>query len=187
MHIAVLGTGAWLGLRGNDQATAQYTYATVTRADVSQVVTGSGTVKPSSTLAQRVFRQGSVTGLGAVEGAAVKPGAELFRIDNKPEYALEGPAPFYRMLTSTDDEGDDVTGLQTLLKPLGSGIRPPLVRVRPTWTPESTSHALLGLRSDARHRLGDQRRLRKEQRRGRAQLDTSLAPYLHYLHLGHIL
>ncbi|MEI6451032.1 MAG: efflux RND transporter periplasmic adaptor subunit [Actinomycetes bacterium] len=117
--VVVLGVSAWLLLRKNDQATTQYKYAKVTRADVSRVVTGSGTVKPSSTLAQRAFRQGFVTSLGVAEGARVKPGRELFRSDGKPVFALAGSIPFYRMLTSASDKGKDVRALQEMLKSLG--------------------------------------------------------------------
>ena len=117
--IAALSVGAWLLLRKTDRAPTQYKYTTVARADVSQVVTGSGTVRPTQTLTQRVFRQGTVTSVGVTEGASVMLGQELFRIDDQPVYALNGLAPFYRVLTSDKDKGGDVTALQNLLKSFG--------------------------------------------------------------------
>jgi len=117
--IAALSVGAWLLLRKTDRVPTQYKYTTVARADVSQVVTGSGTVRPTQTLTQRVFRQGTVTSVGVTEGASVMLGQELFRIDDQPVYALNGLAPFYRVLTSDKDKGGDVTALQNLLKSFG--------------------------------------------------------------------
>jgi multidrug efflux pump subunit AcrA (membrane-fusion protein) len=117
--IAALGLSAWLLLRDNGAAATQFKYAVVARADVSEVVTGSGTVKPRATLAQRAYRPGTVTSLGVAEGAEVKAGAELFRIDNQPVYALAGSTPFFRMLTTDADKGKDVRALQELLKSLG--------------------------------------------------------------------
>ncbi len=115
--VAVAAAGWYLLIR-DDTATAQYETAVVQRADVNRTASGSGVVRPTKTMPVRVYRRGTVTRVTAEEGAGIAAGDELFRIDNKPTFALASTVPFYRALAA-DDEGSDVKALQTLIHDLG--------------------------------------------------------------------
>jgi multidrug efflux pump subunit AcrA (membrane-fusion protein) len=116
--LAGLGAGVWFLWFRNTEAAPQYLQATVTRGEVVTTVSGSGTVRAPYAVSIRTARSGSVTAVLVKEGQLVKPGQELFRIDERPTYALGGRFPFYRVLSTGEEEGTDVRALQQMLKDL---------------------------------------------------------------------
>ncbi|MHB0980761.1 MAG: efflux RND transporter periplasmic adaptor subunit [Thermoleophilia bacterium] len=116
--VVVVAVGYWLANRGGQAAGPKYETIKVSKGDVQELVSGSGTVRPAATTTVRVAAPGTVTSVSVTEGQTIAAGAELFRVDGRPAYALLTSAPFYRVLASGDD-GDDVRALQECLKGLG--------------------------------------------------------------------
>ncbi|MHB8870659.1 MAG: efflux RND transporter periplasmic adaptor subunit [Thermoleophilia bacterium] len=116
--VVVAAAGYWYANRGGQEAGPTYETIEVSRGDVEEMVSGSGTVQPTSTMVVRVTAPGTVTAVSAVEGQPIAAGAELFHVDGRPVYALLTDTPFYRVLASGDD-GDDVLALQEFLTDLG--------------------------------------------------------------------
>lgn len=116
--VVVVGVGYWFANRGGQAAGPKYETIKVSKGDVQELVSGSGTVQPGATTTVRVSTPGTVTSVSVTEGQTIAAGAELFRVDDRPVYALLTSAPFYRVLASGDD-GDDVRALQEFLTGLG--------------------------------------------------------------------
>lgn len=114
----VAAVGYWYAGRDGQAAGPQYETIQVSRGDVQEIVSGSGTVRPASTTTVRAATPGTVTSVSMVEGGEIEAGQELFRVDDRPVLALVTSTPFYRVLGSGDD-GDDVLALQRLLAELG--------------------------------------------------------------------
>lgn len=110
--------GYWYTNRDSAEVGPTYETIVVAKGDVQEIVSGSGTIEPAATTSVRVARAGVVTSVSVTEGATITNGAELFRVDGTPVFALVTPTPFYRTLASGDD-GDDVRVLQELLRDLG--------------------------------------------------------------------
>lgn len=116
--VAVAAGGVWRWATRNRAETVTYEQAVVKRADVSEVVFGSGTASPASQTTIRTGKAGTVTAIALAEGDTIAPGDELFRINGSPVFALGGEVPFYRTLRG-GEQGDDVTALQEMLTALG--------------------------------------------------------------------
>lgn len=105
---------------GSEPAEAvTYTEATAELGSITQTVFGHGTAEPVEQRVIRAARGGTITSVSVAEGQPVRPGDELFRVDGYPVYALGGDDPFYRALSSNDEEGADVEALQQLLGEFG--------------------------------------------------------------------
>ncbi|MBU2601659.1 MAG: HlyD family efflux transporter periplasmic adaptor subunit [Actinobacteria bacterium] len=116
--VLLVAAGAyWFAGRDATEAGPVYETIVVAKGDVQEIVSGSGTIEPASTTTVRVARAGVITSVSVTEGAAITNGAELFRVDGTPVFALVTPTPFYRTLASGDD-GDDVRVLQELMRDL---------------------------------------------------------------------
>lgn len=116
--VAVIAAGYWYANRDGQAAGPRYETIQVSRGDVQEIISGSGTVRPSATTTIRVAAAGTITSMTLREGQAIAAGTELFRVDDRPVFALVTDAPFYRVLASGDD-GGDVRALQEFLTELG--------------------------------------------------------------------
>lgn len=116
--LAVVVAVYWYANRDGQAAGPKYETVVIARGDVEELISGSGTVRPAATTTVRVGAPGTITSVSVTEGQSIAAGDELFRVDDRPVYALVTDTPFYRVLASGDD-GDDVRVLQEFLTDLG--------------------------------------------------------------------
>ncbi|MGX9885224.1 hypothetical protein [Streptomyces sp. NPDC002276] len=95
--------------------------ATVTRTDLSNDQTLSGTLGYSKAAPVKGARAGLVTWLPA-PGATVARGRTLYKVDNVPVPVLYGDTPLYRTLSARGTTGPDVRVVADNLKKLGYDI-----------------------------------------------------------------
>lgn len=94
--------------------TSDLNVAEVTRRDLTQTKTLSGTLDFGEQRAFPTNTSGIVTALPA-EGAVVELGETLFEIDNEPVLLMEGAIPQYRPFTINMSDGADVEQLEANL------------------------------------------------------------------------
>ncbi len=121
---AAAAAGLAVGLpafTGGDEATASgpAKTATVTRQDLADTETKTGTLGYGTEYTVAARASGTVTWLAA-ENALVGRGRPLYRVDDEPVVLLYGTLPAYRQLRA-GIEGSDVTQLEQNLKALGYG------------------------------------------------------------------
>jgi peptidoglycan hydrolase-like protein with peptidoglycan-binding domain len=114
-------TGARAGGQGGDRdagGAAATTTAAVARRDLRATEEVDGTLGygEARTVANR--REGTITALAA-EGAVVRRGETLYRVDGKPVPLLYGRLPAWRELSVGVDDGPDVRQLEQNLVALG--------------------------------------------------------------------
>ncbi|MFI6406830.1 hypothetical protein [Streptomyces sp. NPDC050548] len=95
--------------------------ATVTRTDLSNAQTLSGTLGYSKAAPVKGARTGLVTWLPA-PGATVSRGRALYKVDNVPVPVFYGGTPLYRTLNARGTTGPDVRVVADNLKKLGYDI-----------------------------------------------------------------
>ncbi|WP_427918513.1 hypothetical protein [Streptomyces sp. cg40] len=95
--------------------------ATVTRTDLSNAQTLSGTLGYSRAAPVKGARPGLVTWLPA-PGATVSRGRTLYKVDNVPVPVFYGGTPLYRTLNARGTTGPDVRVVADNLKKLGYDI-----------------------------------------------------------------
>ncbi|MEV0481736.1 hypothetical protein AB0I69_14140 [Streptomyces sp. NPDC050508] len=102
-------------------AAARVGTATVTRTDLSDAQTLSGTLGYSRAAPVKGARAGLVTWLPA-PGATVSRGRTLYKVDNVPVPVFYGATPLYRTLNARGTTGPDVRVIADNLKKLGYDI-----------------------------------------------------------------
>jgi hypothetical protein len=102
-------------------AAARVGTATVTRTDLSDAQTLSGTLGYSKAAPVKGARAGLVTWLPA-PGATVSRGRTLYKVDNVPVPVFYGGTPLYRTLNARGTTGPDVRVIADNLKRLGYDI-----------------------------------------------------------------
>ncbi|WP_019069776.1 hypothetical protein [Streptomyces hokutonensis] len=95
--------------------------ATVTRTDLSNAQTLSGTLGYSKAAPVKGAKSGLVTWLPA-PGATVSRGRALYKVDNVPVPVFYGGTPLYRTLNARGTTGPDVRVIADNLKKLGYDI-----------------------------------------------------------------
>lgn len=116
--VAVMGSGAYFGLRGRGEEAPTYQTTQVRTATVREVVSGTGTLEAKKTYPVLVQKQGVVDRLNVKEGDKVAYGRQLFSVAGSPVFAISGRTPLYRQLKS-GDSGRDVAIVQYFLERLG--------------------------------------------------------------------
>ncbi|MFJ5303615.1 hypothetical protein [Streptomyces sp. NPDC088350] len=112
--------------------------ATVTRTDLSNAQTLSGTLGYGKAAPVKGAKPGLVTWLPA-PGARVSRGHPLYKVDNVPVPVFYGGTPLYRTLDARGTTGPDVRMIADNLKKLGYGIgSQPAVGSRVTQHPAAT-------------------------------------------------
>jgi peptidoglycan hydrolase-like protein with peptidoglycan-binding domain len=177
--VVLAGLVVWLALDrsgGDDQTAAQplaTTTATVVRRDLVETESFSGTLGYAERRPIVGYWNGTVTAL-VPEGAVVRRGEPLFRVDDRPVILMIGPVPAYRPLAEDVPTGRDVRQLERNLVALGYDADGELV-VDQEFTAE-TGEAVeawqedLGLEADGIVRLGDVVFLPGAQRIGQQRL-----------------
>jgi peptidoglycan hydrolase-like protein with peptidoglycan-binding domain len=117
--VAVVTTGGGGSAEGNTAPPVPPT-ADVTRGDLvdSEAVDGKLTYAGERDLSASV--QGTVTAVPA-EGAIIKRGRALVKVDREPVVLMYGTIPLYRALDQNMTDGPDVEQLERNLKALGYG------------------------------------------------------------------
>ncbi len=116
--LLLAAAGYWFTTRDSTEAAPVYETIVVAKGDVQEIVSGSGVIEPAGTTTVRIARGGVITSVSVTEGDSITNGAELFRVDGTPVFAMVTTTPFYRTLASGDD-GEDVRVLQELMRDLG--------------------------------------------------------------------
>jgi peptidoglycan hydrolase-like protein with peptidoglycan-binding domain len=122
--VAVGGTAAVLA-GGGDEASGQsapvaMTTADVTRGDLVDTESVDGTLGYADEREVRTGASGTVT-WAPDEGATVKRGGSLLRVDGAAVSLMYGATPLYRPLSLGVSDGADVRQLESNLKALGHG------------------------------------------------------------------
>ena len=109
---------------------------TVQRRDLVESDTESGTIGYANP--QTVYDRlgGTITWLPSV-GQLIKPGQRLFEVDGQPVILMNGTAPAYRELTSSDGDGQDILELNRNLVDLG--FDPDGIVIDDAWQPATTA------------------------------------------------
>jgi peptidoglycan hydrolase-like protein with peptidoglycan-binding domain len=115
---ALLALSGVFGSAGSDAEPAATTTATAARRDLLQRTTVSGTLGYSDTRAIINYRRGTITSLPE-EGRRLRPGAVLYRVDERPVLLLSGSRPAWRPLAEGMGDGRDVRQLELNLRALG--------------------------------------------------------------------
>ncbi|MEV0910646.1 hypothetical protein [Streptomyces hokutonensis] len=120
-----LGVTVWQGGNTKPSTTAadsaRVGTATVTRTDLSDDQTLSGTLGYSKAAPVKGARSGLVTWL-PTSGATVSRGRTLYKVDNVPVPVFYGGTPLYRTLNARGTTGPDVRVVADNLKQLGYDI-----------------------------------------------------------------
>ena len=123
--LAAFGAGIWLAF-GGDSGTAtaasteqaDTTLASVTRRDLADTETFSGTLGYAGERPLLAQTQGTITRLSP-EGSTRTRGQVLYRIDDRPVVVMYGTVPAWRALSDGVDDGPDVRELEWNLVALG--------------------------------------------------------------------
>src|SRR5262245_19315362 len=115
---AVVALGGIFGSTSSDAASTAAATATVTRRDLVQRTTVSGTLGYSDARPVVGYRRGTITNLPD-EGRILRPGAVLYRVDEQPVVLLAGTEPAWRPLADGVSDGRDVRQLEWNLRALG--------------------------------------------------------------------
>jgi peptidoglycan hydrolase-like protein with peptidoglycan-binding domain len=123
--VVLAGAAWWTGARAGDQdgdrpavGEAATTTAAVVRRDLRATEEVDGTLGYGDTRTVANQRTGTITALAA-EGAVVRRGQTLYRVDGKPVQLLYGRLPAWRELSVGVDDGRDVRQLEQNLVALG--------------------------------------------------------------------
>jgi peptidoglycan hydrolase-like protein with peptidoglycan-binding domain len=111
-------SGVFDSTEGSDAASTERTTAKVARRDLVQRSTVSGTLGYNNTRAIVNDRSGTITSLPE-EGRVLRPGAVIYRIDERPVVLLSGGKPAWRPLVEGVSDGRDVRQLEQNLRALG--------------------------------------------------------------------
>ena len=119
------GTAAFTVLSSEDghaapKPTASYTTAEITRGDLVDTTSVSGTLTYNDSRSLSCGANGIVTWAPAV-GGTVSRGQTLLKVGNKPVTLMYGTLPVYRTLQSGVSKGPDVRQLERNLAALGYG------------------------------------------------------------------
>lgn len=118
------GVGAWLWAANDSDgsstaATGPVATAVVERGTISATQTWEATLEPGERSTVTASGQGTITRL-AEPGQAVKPGDELYRLNEQPVVLLDGKVPMFRDL-APGDTGADAEQMTANLQALGYG------------------------------------------------------------------
>lgn len=111
-------SGVFDSTQSSNAGSAPSTTATVARRDLVQSTTVSGTLGYADTRAIVNSGRGTITSLPE-EGRVLRPGAVLYRIDERPVVLLSGSKPAWRPLGEGVSDGRDVRQLEQNLRALG--------------------------------------------------------------------
>jgi peptidoglycan hydrolase-like protein with peptidoglycan-binding domain len=111
-------SGVFDSAQSSNAGSAPSTTATVARRDLVQRTTVSGTLGYADTRAIVNSGRGTITSLPE-EGRVLRPGAVLYRVDERPVVLLSGSKPAWRPLGEGVSDGRDVRQLEQNLRALG--------------------------------------------------------------------
>jgi peptidoglycan hydrolase-like protein with peptidoglycan-binding domain len=110
--------GVFDSAEGSNAGSAPSATATVARRDLVQRTTVSGTLGYDDTRAIVSSRPGTITSLPE-EGRVLRPGAVLYRLDERPVIVFSGSEPAWRPLVAGVSDGRDIRQLEENLRALG--------------------------------------------------------------------
>jgi hypothetical protein len=110
--------------------------ATVTRRDLVETDTESGTISHANPQTAYDRLSGTITWLPRV-GQLIKPGQPLYELDGRPVILMNGTTPAYRDLTSRDSDGHDIRQLNRNLVNLR--FNPDRIVVDAAWQSATTA------------------------------------------------
>jgi peptidoglycan hydrolase-like protein with peptidoglycan-binding domain len=111
-------SGVFDSAQSSNAGSAPSTTATVAHRDLVQRTTVSGTLGYADTRAIVNSGRGTITSLPE-EGRVLRPGAVLYRVDERPVVLLSGSKPAWRPLGEGVSDGRDVRQLKQNLRALG--------------------------------------------------------------------
>ena len=124
LAVIAAGVGAWLWAANDSDgssttATGPVATAAVERGTISATQTWDGTLEPGQRSTVTAGGQGAITRL-AEPGQQIKPGDELYRLNEQPVVLLDGEVPMFRDL-APGDTGADADQMKANLQALGYG------------------------------------------------------------------
>ena len=115
---ALVALDGVFGSTSSDAESTAAATATVARRDLVQRTTVSGTLGYRDARPVVGYRRGTITNLPE-EGRILRPGAVLYRVDERPVVLLAGGEPAWRPLAEGVSDGRDVRELEQNLRALG--------------------------------------------------------------------